>query len=374
MPDLKAAPGRDPRLDVLRGIALVMIYVNHVPGTVFEHLTSRNFGFSDAAEGFVLMAGVSAGLAYSGGFRPRATWAGARRIWRRVWTLYQVNLLITVWALGISAALALGWRNTDLLHANLVWTLFEKPLGFLVGVPLLTHQLGYANILPLYAVLLGVTPLVLMAGLRSPKVLLAGAILLWALAGQFRLNLPNYPLPGGWFFNPVSWQVIFVAGLLTGVAMKQGRRFVPVRRWLQWLCAAFLLLALVVMRGPAVVAETFNHSLWLLRQMGLPYWLTAFDKTFLTAPRLLHILALAYLVSTLPVVRRLAGAAAARPLALLGRQSLPVFALGSVLCFFAQAVRAEAGDHMAIDGALVFGGLGLQYGLAFLTERWKRRA
>ena len=50
---------------MFRGLALVMIFINHVPGTVFEAYTNRNFGFSDAAEAFVFMSGVAAGLAYS---------------------------------------------------------------------------------------------------------------------------------------------------------------------------------------------------------------------------------------------------------------------------------------------------------------------
>ena len=55
--------GRDARLDMFRGLALVMIFINHVPGTFYETLTSRNFGFSDAAEAFVFMSGLAAGLA-----------------------------------------------------------------------------------------------------------------------------------------------------------------------------------------------------------------------------------------------------------------------------------------------------------------------
>lgn len=86
--------GRDKRLDFFRGLALVMIFINHVPGTVWENFTSRNFGFSDAAEGFVLMSGIAAGLAYSKGFWT-PTWAAARKIWRRAWTLYLVHLLTT---------------------------------------------------------------------------------------------------------------------------------------------------------------------------------------------------------------------------------------------------------------------------------------
>ena len=95
MPDIPAPPaaampvpgvagGRDPRLDFFRGLSLIMIYLNHVPGTIYETLTSRNFGFSDAAEGFVFMAGVSAALAYgpglaagAGPFRSRRADVGA---------------------------------------------------------------------------------------------------------------------------------------------------------------------------------------------------------------------------------------------------------------------------------------------------------
>ena len=48
-----AKPERDTRIDVLRALALLTIFVDHVPGTPFEHLTYKNFGFSDAAEAFV---------------------------------------------------------------------------------------------------------------------------------------------------------------------------------------------------------------------------------------------------------------------------------------------------------------------------------
>ncbi|RVA11696.1 hypothetical protein EN932_15035, partial [Mesorhizobium sp. M7A.F.Ca.US.002.01.1.1] len=46
---------RDTRIDVIRALALLTIYVDHVPGTAFEYLTYKNFGFSDAAEVFVLI-------------------------------------------------------------------------------------------------------------------------------------------------------------------------------------------------------------------------------------------------------------------------------------------------------------------------------
>ena len=53
-----AAPksARDPRIDLFRGLALVMIFINHVPGNPYEALTIRNLGFADAAEAFFLMS------------------------------------------------------------------------------------------------------------------------------------------------------------------------------------------------------------------------------------------------------------------------------------------------------------------------------
>ncbi|TIU89360.1 MAG: hypothetical protein E5W03_04260, partial [Mesorhizobium sp.] len=53
---------RDTRIDVLRALALLTIFVDHVPGTVFENWTYKNFGFSDAAEAFVLISGISVAL------------------------------------------------------------------------------------------------------------------------------------------------------------------------------------------------------------------------------------------------------------------------------------------------------------------------
>ena len=102
---VRAKAPRDPRLDVFRGLCLVMIFINHVPKNLYENYTSRNFGFSDAAEGFVLMSGIAAGLAYSADFQaPMRLWQGLGRVWKRVWTLYQVHILTTVAALAAAAA------------------------------------------------------------------------------------------------------------------------------------------------------------------------------------------------------------------------------------------------------------------------------
>ncbi|NBE06872.1 OpgC family protein [Paragemmobacter ruber] len=373
-PPLPARSVRDPRLDVFRGICLVMIFVNHVPGTVFEDFTTRNFGFSDAAEGFVLMSGIAAGLAYSNDFRDRSMrlWTGLARVWRRVWTLYLVHILTTFAALAIAAAVALWLGNAEVLFENQMKWVWTDPLRTLVGLVILTHQFGYVNILPLYLTLLAITPVLLFVAWRAPLWLLAASILVWLVAGLYHLGPPNFPTQGVWFFNPLTWQLIFIIGLLTGVALKDGRRFVPVRRWLQIASGLLVVYAAFSVQIPAVSKAT-GHTLWLAKEtFHLPWNITAFDKTYVTAPRLLHILALAYFLSSFAFIRRACAHRLAAPFELLGRQALPVFALGSVLCIGLQGVKHVTGVNILADAAILAVGLGLQFALAAARQYWPK--
>ena len=348
---------RDGRIDVLRGLALVMIFINHVPGTAFEHLTNRNFGFSDAAEAFVMISGISAALAYSGGMERGPLWPGIAKIWRRAWTLYLVHLFLSFWAIAtVLATWRFGGSITLALKDNFQF-LFSDPYGVLIGIPTLGHQFGYVNILPMYAVLLLATPLLLMAGSRWPLRTLAASVALWFTAGMTRFDLPAYPLPGGWFFNPFAWQVLFVTGLLTGLAMKRGARFVPVWRPLVVLSWGFVLLAVVWLKWD-LLGNFMNRSLGWASVKGAPWLFVAFDKTYVSLPRLLHVLALAYAISTIAGFRRFADNPVVAPLAVMGRQALPVFALGTLLSFLARAVKELVPDQsMALDLALVAAGI-----------------
>lgn len=374
MPDTApAASRRDARLDVLRGLALVMIFINHVPNTYWEGWTSRNFGFSDAAEGFVFMSGLAAGLAYSAGFRRRPFWPATTRVWGRAWTLVLVHMTVTVLALGITGAAVLWFGLPGMAEINNVPPLLADPLAGFLGLALMSHQLGYMNILPIYAVLLAVTPALLLAALRAPLALVALSVAVWLVAGSLRIALPTWPTPSIWFFNPLSWQLLFVLGLVAGAEMKQGRRLVPVRRGLVALSGAVVAGILVWAIWDDLGAR-LNAGMFALRDTGLPDFLLDFDKTFVSGPRLLHFLALAYLLSALPLVRRACAHRAAWPLAVLGRHGLAVFALGTVLAFAGQAVklaglRAGLERDLALDSAILVAGLGLQLGVAMVRER-----
>lgn len=375
MPEAVAnvAPGtRDQRLDMFRGLALVMIFINHVPGNVFEAYTSRNFGFSDAAEAFVLMSGIAAGLAYSSGFAAKPIWPSVLRVWARARHLYVVHLTITLISLAIFAAGAQWFGAYELLEKVNIPPIFAHPLEAMIGIPALTHQLGYLNILPLYAVLMVCAPVPLFFGLRWPVATLVISLMLWAIAGQFRLNFPNSPTSGGWFFNPLSWQLIFVIGLLSGTFMKRGVRFLPQSRVLLALASLLLIAVLLWVKIPAV-SDLGRQGLGALSKLGLPFYITWFDKTFLALPRLVHALALAYVLASLPIIMRVAASPFSAPLRLLGRHGLAIFSVGTVLSLFLQAIRIRMETpELLIDSLTVGGGLGLLLLLAWTLDRAKQ--
>src|SRR6201989_480347 len=82
------SPERDTRIDVFRALALLTIFVDHVPGTAFENLTYKNFGFSDAAEVFVLISGMSVALAYGSKFQPGSRLLATLKLWRVAGRVY----------------------------------------------------------------------------------------------------------------------------------------------------------------------------------------------------------------------------------------------------------------------------------------------
>lgn len=351
---------RDARIDVVRSLALLTIFINHIPGTVFEHLTLKNYGFADAAEVFVLVSGMAVGLAYG----PRLA-AGARllptlRMWKRAGVLYCAHIMTTVATLTIFCGAAILASRPDLLRLNNIHTLFDDPEKAFVGIGLLGHQLGYNNILSMYAILMLAAPLMLLALLRWfwPTLIVSGAI--WLAAGLWQIAPPNYPTEGFWFLNPLSWQFLFAIGIAGVLHARRGGR---IPAWLTPLSALYLIGALILVYSPA-----WGHERWF----GLPAVIGGFDKTFLSLSRLLDILALACLVANSRWLTRLSESALGRGLALLGRHSLPVFITGTILAMIGQALRAVLIPSFPLDCLLIGGGIALQFLLVIYLE-WLAR-
>src|SRR6476620_5468812 len=100
---LPGAGERELRLDLFRGLALWLIFIDHLPQNLLTWLTLRNYGFSDATEIFIFSLAVPAALVYGRAMRDRGFVVAAARILRWVWQIYVAHILLfTIFLAAIS--------------------------------------------------------------------------------------------------------------------------------------------------------------------------------------------------------------------------------------------------------------------------------
>src|ERR1700681_3826445 len=73
------ALSRDLRLDFFRGVALICIFIDHIPENYLNYFTLSAIGFSDAAEVFIFVSGFTASLVYGRAMMQRGVlWSTAQ--------------------------------------------------------------------------------------------------------------------------------------------------------------------------------------------------------------------------------------------------------------------------------------------------------
>jgi hypothetical protein len=356
---------RDPRLDFFRGLALIFIFIDHVPGNLFAHFTFKNFGFSDAAEIFILISGYAAALAFGKCFARQGFRMGLKRVGKRIGEIYVAHVLLLIVCVGGIAVAARAFESPLYYeYINLVPFAFE-PVEAILRALALNHHLVYLNILPLYIALLAWFPALFWLMQRSPALALGASFALYAVARTFGFNLPSYPNDDGWFFNPFAWQLLFSVGAVLGHAATQGLAL-PRSRWLVAAAALYLVFALIVI---APWTKLPGLAEWRLVPGDL---LAPMDKTGLSPWRLAHILAVAYIVAIF-VNPRAAWLRQtwARAVIACGRSSLDIFTLGTILCFVGLFLMVEAGRDLWIQVAINAGGIGLMVAVATWLLRRK---
>jgi hypothetical protein len=357
-----AAPGRDLRIDVIRGLILLIIFVNHMPGNIVSAAMPHAYGFSDAADVFVLLAGISAAFAYGRLIDQRGLLVGSLKVGARIWTLYIAHLALFVLVCGIVATAVVRTQNALYVEAINIQPFFSDTPAAIINALGLVYQPYYLDILPLYIVLLAAFPLIYVATRTSPLGALALSVVLWQGAAHAGLNLPNHPGTGGWFFNPFAWQVPFVLGVVIGRFGLVGAG-VPTLRLLDIAAIAVLLFAAAVKLSSGNPFGIALMNDWIESlQIGI-------DKTNLAWPRVVHLaaltwLALRFLKSDAAILSGLAG----RRLAALGRHSLEVFCAGIVLAIAGQIILAETSFTLWVQLLVTLGGITILLGLgAFLS-------
>ncbi len=103
LPSSDLPTGRDSRVDLLRGLALLFIFIDHIPGNRLSAFTLRGFGFCDAADLFVFLAGFSATLAYGRVFERAGFGVGLAKVLARCGTVYGVQVALLATTAGLAA-------------------------------------------------------------------------------------------------------------------------------------------------------------------------------------------------------------------------------------------------------------------------------
>jgi hypothetical protein len=322
-------PKRDLRIDLFRGLALVIIYIDHIPSDRLSHLTLRNFGFTSAADIFVLLAGISFALAYAPRLDARGLFAVIRQIGRRIVTIYFAHIVVLV--VGLALLVTIN-RNSPLdlfVAAPLSWAGSHVTDAVVIAITL-QYQPPFFDILPLYiALLFFAVPLLLLARVHWSFAISASA-LVWLLANTYALNFPSTRSMAGWYFDPMSRQIVFATGLLVGLFSLSRKRLKP-SRWL-------LLLSVLVIAASFVAVFPCRHygpdSSYcyfepLSRITGL------MDRQ--TPVRFINTLAWTYLVVCLiPRDARWLTNPLSRILTRMGKHSLAVFSVGTLLSLLAR--------------------------------------
>jgi hypothetical protein len=348
---------RDARLDALRGLFLIIMAAVHVP-TPLSHWLQEPFGYVSSAEGFVFISASLAGLVYGRIYETRGWSWMAGKVWRRAGKVYaaQLGVLLPVALIAWSVAGALppvAWHFHDFL---------QHPRTNLLLIPLLARQPPLFDILPLYVVFLGTTPLALAAARRWgwSRVLFLSFVL-WVLA-QFGpgIHIPGRPLGRITLhsgpFDLRAWQFLWIGGLALGQNATQGRLLSGTRRWWSGLAACLLVgVGLLSRHGvlhtpPDLYLLMDKWSLGPLRVLNFGAWVLL-------------------LVAWNP---QLSSWVLAGP-ALLGRQSLLVFSVHLPMVIIAacvvQSVDLSPAGQVGI-GLLVIAGL---FPVAFWQERKAKR-
>jgi hypothetical protein len=361
-----AVTERDLRLDLFRGLALWLIFLDHIPSNAVSWITIRNYGFSDATEIFVFISGFTAAFVYGRAMREHGLIVAGARVLKRAWQIYIAHIFLFAVYLAEIGYVTHAFENPLYTEEMGVLSFLQNPDVTVLQAMLLKFKPANMDVLPLYITLmLGFTPALWLL-LRTPNVALTASAGLYALMWEFQWNIPAYP-DGYWYFNPFAWQLLFVFGGWCALGGAQ--------RLSLWLNSRIILAAAI-----AYLAFAFSIAMtWHIPRLAsfvprvVADLIYPIDKTNLDVLRVAHFLSLAVVV--LWIVPR--GAPWLRskvfwPAIICGQHSLETFCLGVFLSFAGHFIFTEISDRLVTQILVSACGIAIMVATAWLLSWYKR--
>ena len=152
---------RDLRLDLFRGLALWLIFLDHVPNNIVSWATIRNYGFSDATEIFIFISGYTAAFVYGRAMRERGLIVAGARILKRAWQIYVAHIFLFAIYIAEIAYVAASFENPLYVEEMNALNFLKQPEITIIQALLLKFKPVNMDVLPLYIVLLLLFPAIL---------------------------------------------------------------------------------------------------------------------------------------------------------------------------------------------------------------------
>ena len=356
---------RELRLDLFRGLALWLIFIDHLPTNVLTWFTLRNYGFSDATEIFIFISGYTAAFVYGRAMQERGFVVASARVLKRAWQIYVAHIFLFTIFLAEISYIATRFQNPLYAEEMNILDFMQQPDVTIIQALLLRFRPVNMDVLPLYIVLMAFFPPVLWLLRKKADLALAASVVLYAITWEFELALPSYP-SGSWFFNPYAWQLLFVFGAWCALGGAERMSRILSSRITIGLAILYLAFSLVVVLTWHFPKIDFLMPHWLSK------WIYPISKTDLDVLRFAHFLALAAL--TIYFIPKGAPALKSRwlqPMIVCGQHSLEIFCLGVFLAFAGHFTIVELGGSGWIHFVISLAGIAVMCATAGLLAWYK---
>ncbi|MGF1697269.1 OpgC domain-containing protein [Vibrio lamellibrachiae] len=319
---------RNHAIDSVRGLLLLCMAINHyiwITGgwSVVQRLTLQPFGQVGAAEGFIFISGLMVGLIYC---RPSAAQV-TRSLFTRVKQLYSYHVASLILIIMLSFSLSYLWSiDPSFIHSMFPFLTRQPELATPL-ILLMIHKPAYFDILPMYIAFMLLAPLVITLLYRGKVVLIiAISLAMWLSSSWVDASFwaaqvaPLTPINTG-YFSWLAWQLPFVIGI--GLGYSHHHLSIQWFKYKSALIVTAIIATFIFLTHHNVFAQAFGIHQGTLYQLA--------NKPTLGWLRVLNLAMLIYLISY--VIHHKPHYLTFRPLALLGRHSLPVFAWHYVVIF-----------------------------------------
>ncbi len=301
---------KDLRIDLFRGLALLVITTNHLPGNPVRQFTPVAWGLWDMAEVFLFLSGYVCGLS---SLKPqRQPLELFRKFWWRSVELYVAYIFTGLLLIQIVRTFQLATQLDYIGEKLLSGTAFEV----MQGLFLMDSRVSHLCILLLYVLLLLFLPVLLLVSKQRPFRVFLLSTTLYALSQFAEWKLPE-PWRTAIYYNPFAWQLMFAGGAGLALVSRETRE--------QWLGR----------RGVVMSAFLGLIVVWCLfgLEVKLPYELT--NKPGIGVLRVLHFGCCVIIVRRL-LPKNFPGRVRrwCEPILVCGRQSLVTYCSGALIAVF----------------------------------------